>query len=105
MGGGAHSAAKIGVVADLGPMPNPRKKRAMNIAQYVDTKPCQRQVIALKQHVMKIVPRRPNQWLKGTVSQQPIMAQQRYGAELIRPTSQVSLDLLPAMPNWCRYHI
>jgi hypothetical protein len=77
----------------------------MNIDQCVETKPCQRQAIALKQQVRKIVPRRPNQWLKGTVSQQPMKAQQRYGAELMRPTSQVSLDWLPAIPNWYLYQI
>lgn len=92
-------------MADLGPMPKPRQNRATNIAHHDETKPCQRQVIALKQQVRKMVPRRPNQWLKGTVSQQPMKAQQRYGAELIRPTSQVSLEVLPAMPNWCLYQI
>ena len=61
--------------------------------------------MALKQQVRNIVPRRPNQWLKGTVSQQPTKAQQRYGAELIRPTSQVSLDRSLAIPNWYLYQI
>lgn len=33
--GGEHSAAKMGVVADLGPMPKPRKNRAMNMCHQV----------------------------------------------------------------------
>lgn len=57
--GGLHSAAKIGTVADFGPIPKPRKNLEMNICHQVFVKACQKQARALKQHVMKIVPRRP----------------------------------------------
>jgi hypothetical protein len=101
MDGGAVSAAYIGTVANLGPMPKPSMNRATNIAHQVATNPCQRHVIADKAHAMKIVPRRPNQWLNGTVSQELIKAQQRYGAELTRPTSQALREESSPMPNWC----
>lgn len=55
--------------------------------------------MAEKTQVMNTVPRRPNQWLKGTVSQQPMRAQQRYGAELTKPTSHVERESRPPMPN------
>lgn len=97
--GGVISATYIGTVADFGPMPNPRKKRAMNICHHVLTKPCQRQAMAEKQHVRSIVPLRPNQWLKGTVNQLPATAQQRYGAELTRPVSQASRCVSRPMPS------
>lgn len=67
----------------------------MNICHQVPTKPCQRQARAEKQQVMKMVPRRPYQRLKGTVNQQPTTAQHKYGAELTSPRSQVE----SAMPN------
>jgi hypothetical protein len=40
-------------------------------------KACQKQARAEKVQVRKMVPRRPNQLLKGIVSQQPMKAQQR----------------------------
>lgn len=98
--GGAHSAAKIGVVADLGPIPNPRKKRAMNMWYHVFANACQKQAAAEIKQEMKMVPRRPKRRFMGSVSQHPIRAQQRYGAELQSPRSQVSRELSGSpMPN------
>lgn len=67
----------MGTVADLGPMPKPKKNRAMNMCHHVLVKACQKQARAENVQVRKIVPRRPNQLLNGMVSQQPIRAQQR----------------------------
>ena len=89
----------MGTVADLGPMPKPSMNRAMNMCHQVLTKPCQKQVMAEKQHVRNTVPRRPNQWLNGTVSQHPMNEQQRYGAALTSPTSQVDRGSVPPIPN------
>jgi hypothetical protein len=61
--GGVHSAAKIGTVADFGPIPNPRANLATNIPHQEFTNPCQKHAIAENKQVMKIVPRRPNQLL------------------------------------------
>lgn len=75
-------------------------KRATNMCHHVLTKPCQKQAIAENRQVMKMVPRRPNQLLYGTVNQQPMKAQQRYGAELQRPVNQVErASPSLAMPN------
>jgi hypothetical protein len=97
--GGVVSAAYIGTVADLGPIPNPRKNLAINICHQVLVNPCQKQAKAENKQVMKMVPLLPNQLLKGTVSQQPITAQHKYGAEFKRPVSQVDRESLPPMPN------
>ena len=44
--GGEHSAAYIGVVADLGPIERPRKQRQMNIFHHVSAqKPWQTQAV------------------------------------------------------------
>lgn len=75
--GGEHSAAKMGVVADLGPMPKPRKKREMNMCHQLLVKACQKQASAEIRHEMKMVPRRPKSLFMGSVSQQPMTAQQR----------------------------
>lgn len=75
--GGEHSAAKMGVVADLGPMPKPRTKRAMNMWYQLFVKACQKQARAEMRQEMKMVPRRPNQLFIGSVSQQAATAQQR----------------------------
>lgn len=97
--GGEHSAAKMGVVADLGPMPNPRKNLAMNICHQVSqtpnisfwepvheeeqavryslVKPCQKHASAEMRQLSQTVPRRPNLLFMGSVSQQPMKAQQR----------------------------
>lgn len=61
----------------------------MNICHQVFAKPCQKQAVAEKRQVMKIVPRRPKILLKGTVNQHPIKAQHKYGAEFKSPVSQV----------------
>lgn len=87
--GGVVSAAYTGTVADFGPIPKPRAKRAMNMCHHELTNPCQKQAMAEKRQVMKIVPRRPNALLNGVVNQQPRTAQQRYGALLTRPVSHV----------------
>ena len=88
MAGGLVSAAQIAVVADFGPMPNPRAKRATNMLHQEFVNACQKQAIAEKRQLMKRVPRRPKTLLNGTVSQHPMKAQHRYGAELTRPVSQ-----------------
>jgi hypothetical protein len=49
----------------------------MNMCHQVLAKACQKQAVAEKKQVRKMVPRRPNQLLKGMVSQQPMKAQQR----------------------------
>lgn len=99
--GGAHSAAKIGVVADLGPIPNPRKKRAMNMWYQVFVNACQKHARAEIKQAMKMVPRRPKARFMGSVSQHPTTAQQRYGAELHSPRSHESRELFGSpMPNW-----
>ena len=77
MAGGEVSAAYIGTVADLGPIPSPRKKRAMNMCHHVLTNPCQKQASAENTQVKKIVPRRPKRLLKGVVNQHLTKAQQR----------------------------
>jgi hypothetical protein len=90
----------MGTVADFGPIPNPRANLAINKWYHEFANACQKQAKAEKVQVRKIVPRRPNQLLKGIVSQQPMNAQQRYGAELTKPTNQESLSLvLSPMPN------
>lgn len=70
--------ALTGTVEDLGPMPNPKANRAMNMCHQVFVKACQKQARAEKVQVRKIVPRRPNQLLKGIVSQHPMKAQHKY---------------------------
>jgi hypothetical protein len=50
----------------------------MNICHHVFVKACHKQATAEIKQVKNTVPRRPNQLLKGIVSQQPMMAQQRY---------------------------
>lgn len=49
-----------------------------------------------------MVPRRPNNLLMGSVSQQPRQAQARYGDPTTRPVMRVSLFESPAMPKICR---
>lgn len=72
----------------------------MNMCHHVLTKPCQKHASEENRQVMKTVPRRPNQLLKGTLSQHPMSAQHRYGAELVSPVSQVDRESWPPMPNW-----
>ena len=91
MRGGEHSAAYTGTVADLGPIPKPRKKREMNKCHQVSVTPCHTHVAKLMNDVKKIVPRRPRKAFNGSVSQQPRNAQQMYGADETRPTSQLFL--------------
>src|SRR5687768_7602347 len=64
---GAHSAANMGVVADFGPMPKPRKKRAMNMCHQVFVKACQKQARKEMPQEMKTVPRRPKTLFMGSV--------------------------------------
>lgn len=90
----------MGTVADLGPIPKPRKNLAMNICHQVFTNPCQKQARAENKQVMKMVPRRPKILLKGTVNQHPIVAQHKYGALFSSPVSQVERESFPSMPNW-----
>ncbi len=53
----------------------------------------------LKQEI-KMVPLRPKALFNGSVSQQPMIAQHRYGAELHRPTNHESRMLVSSpMPN------
>lgn len=97
--GGEHSAAKMGQVADFGPIPNPKKNLAINMCHHELTNPCQRQAAAEKKQVMNKVPRRPKMWLNGTVSQHPMTAEHRYGAEFKRPVSHVDRESSPLIPN------
>lgn len=65
-------------------------------------KPCQKQASAEMRQLIQTVPRRPNLAFMGSVSQQPMNAQQRYGALFTRPTSQESrIDSASPIPNWC----
>jgi hypothetical protein len=74
----------------------------MKRCHHVFTNPCQRHVVAEKMQVIKIVPRLPNHELNGTVSQQPISAQHRYGAALMSPEIQLCLEIVSSsIPNWC----
>jgi hypothetical protein len=52
-----HSAAKTGTVADFGPIPKPRKNRAMKRCHQVFVQAAQMQVRKEMVAVMKIVPR------------------------------------------------
>lgn len=97
--GGVDSAAKIGTVADFGPIPSPKKNLATNMCHQAFTKPCQKQAVAEYKQVMKMVPRLPKILLNGTVNQHPIKAQHKYGAEFKRPVSQVDRESSPPMPN------
>lgn len=65
----------------------------------VFVKACQKHARAEITQAMKTVPRRPKTLFMGSVNQQPINAQQRYGAEFTKPTSQVSRDASLPMPN------
>ena len=76
--GGAHSAPYTGTVALLGPIPMPRKKRAMKRWGHEFVTPCQMQVAKEKNAATKMVPRRPRTLFKGSVSQHPMNAQQSY---------------------------
>ena len=82
------------------PIPKPRKNLAINMCHHVLTKPCQKQARAENKQVIKMVPRRPNMLLKGTVSQQPMKAQHRYGALFKSPVNHVDRESSPSMPNW-----
>lgn len=95
----------------------------MNMCHQVLVKACQKQAAAETGHCkleyrawngprrdgkehslrqeMKTVPRRPNTLFMGSVNQQPMMAQHRYGAELVSPRSQASRPPASAIPNWC----
>lgn len=75
--GGLISAAYIGTVADLGPIPKPRANRAINICHQLSVKACQKHAKAEIRQVTKIVFRRPNHLFIGMVSQQPTKEQQR----------------------------
>lgn len=55
-----HSAAYTGTVELLGPIPRPKKNRAMKRCCHEFVTPCQTQVKKENAAVMKIVPRRPN---------------------------------------------
>jgi hypothetical protein len=98
--GGVHSAAYIGTVADFGPMPSPKERREMNMDHQAFVNPFQKQASEENKQVIKIVPRLPNQLLKGMVSQQPKNAHEKYGAELQRPRSHVERGSSPPIPNW-----
>lgn len=50
----------------------------------VFVKACQKQAAAEMRQEMKTVPRRPNLLFRGSVNQQPIKAQQIYGAAWVR---------------------
>lgn len=50
--------------------------------------------------VRKISPRRPNQWLSGSDSQQPKRAAPMYGAPLIAPTFHYSPVSLCSLVFW-----
>lgn len=66
----------------------------MNMCHHELGNACQKQARAEKRQVTKTVPRRPNQLLKGTLSQQ-LSAQHMYGAELTRPVSHVDRESAP----------
>ena len=116
---GAHSAAYTGTVADFGPMPIPRKNRAMKRCHQVFVTALQMQVMKAKKAVMPMVQRLfisratcahtsghahlPSHLLRGSVSQQAKTAEQRYGAPFTNPSSHASRSLpvtLELMPNW-----
>ncbi len=98
---GTHSAEKMGTVADLGPIPKPRKKRAINRCHHVFVHAIQMHVANEIAQVSMMVPRRPKARFSGSVSQHPIAPQQRYGAPFTRPSSQRLRSLaLGSIPNW-----
>jgi hypothetical protein len=101
MGGGAHSAAHVGVVALLGPMASPSIMRTTNNCGQVLVNACPPTVKTLTTDAMITVRRRPKYAFSGTVSAQMSTAQQRYGAELTRPRSHDSRLLWPWMPEYC----
>jgi len=61
--------------------------------------PCQKQASAENTPVRKIVPLLANKLLNGVVSQYPITAQQRCGAEFKRPASYVDRGSTPSIPK------
>lgn len=74
---GTHSAEYIGMVALLGPIPRPKQNLARNRCHHCDVNACATQVALEMRQVTKMVPRRPKTRFKGSVSQQPSMAQHR----------------------------
>lgn len=68
---GAPSAAKIGTTVALAPIPIPMMSRQINRVSQEVEKPEPMGEATRKQAVMKMVPRRPNQLLRGSESQQP----------------------------------
>lgn len=80
---GLFSAAKIGTVEPLAPMPRPRMRRTTKSVCHECVKPEAMGVAMRIRAVMKIVPRRPKKLLSGSESQQPSAAEARYGAALM----------------------
>lgn len=100
-----HNGENLRLVADLGPMPKPRKNRVINMCRLRsrprvsmttptgshrstlgqrDHLSCVReglpkQAVPEIRHDTKMVPRRPNSLSIGSLSQQPAKAQKRYG--------------------------
>ena len=91
---GTHSAEYTGMVALFGPIPSPRQNLAMNRCHHFDVKACATQVALETRQVTKMVPRLPKTRFKGSVSQQPKMAQHKYGAAFTRPLMPAFLPLL-----------
>ena len=100
IGAGEHSAAYTGLdtvsdrkfcnrgtntVVDLDPIPRPSTKRAIKRFGQLLATPSQIDATAAMKQDRKIVPRRPRYLLSGSVSQQPRIAQAKYGAPTMRP--------------------
>lgn len=67
---------------------------------YSLVKPCQKHASAEMRQLIQTVPLRPNLAFIGSVSQQPMNAQQRYGALFTRPKSQESrIEFSSPIPN------
>lgn len=82
---GAHSAAYTGVVLDFAPTAKPRANRAIKRLTHEFAAAIQIPVTNEIKQEMKMVPRLPKSLFSGAFVQQPMRAEQRYGAPLSKP--------------------
>ena len=96
---GQFSAAKIGTVEALVPMPIPIRIRVTRSCCQVWLRPDPMTEKRQKIPAMKIVARRPRWKLRGSDNQQPKRAAARYGAALMNPTIHGSMPVSREIPN------
>jgi hypothetical protein len=82
---GADSAAYTGVVEDFAPTAKPSANRAMRRLYQLSAAAIQNPVTKDTKQETKMVPRRPIQLFSGALVQQPMSAEQRYGAPFRSP--------------------